>query len=83
VDLVRQMGGEVESEMTAWQTFDAFPYFQHVMPEDFGAGWYARMEALQGTNRTCYVGGATNFELVEPIVRHSKHVVNTHFPRVR
>jgi hypothetical protein len=81
-DLVRQMGGTMESEMVAWQTFDAFPYFQHVTTEDFGAGWYARLEALQGTNRTCYVGGATNFELVEPIVRHSKHVVDTHFPPV-
>ena len=81
-DLVRRMGGTIESEMTAWQTFDAFPYFQHVTIEDFGAGWYARLEALQGANRTCYVGGATNFELIEPIVRHSKHVVNTHFPPV-
>lgn len=81
-ELVRRMGGTLESEMTAWQTFDAFPYFQHVTTDDFGAGWYARLEALQGTNRTCYVGGATNFELIEPIVRHSKHVVNTHFPPV-
>ncbi len=82
-ELVERMGGKVESELEAWRTFDAFPYFQHVTPEEFGAGWYARLEALQGINRTYYVGGATNLELIEPIVRHSRHIVDTHFPPVR
>ena len=26
-----------------------------------------------------YVGGVPDFELVEPIVQHSKHLVETHF----
>jgi hypothetical protein len=80
--LVERMGGTLVSELDAWQTFDAFPYFQHVTTEDFGAGWYARLDALQGENRTCYVGGATNFELIEPIVRHSRSIVDRHFPPV-
>ena len=34
---------------------------------------------MQGEDRTFYVGGATDFELVEPIVVHSKHIVEKHF----
>lgn len=30
-------------------------------------------------DRTFYVGGATDFELVEPIVAHSKYIVEKHF----
>lgn len=80
VELVERMGGKIESELSAWRTFDAFPYFQHVTPEEFAAGWYARLEALQGANRTFYAGGATNFELIEPIVCYAKHLVARHFP---
>lgn len=82
-DLVQRMGGAIVSEHDAWQTFDAFPYGQHVTTADFGAGWYARLENQQGVNRTFYVGGATNFELIEPIVRHSRHIVDSHFPAIR
>ena len=42
-------------------------------------GWYRKLEEMQGRNRTFYVGGATNFELIEPILRYSKHLVATHF----
>ena len=38
-----------------------------------------RLEALQGQNRTFYVGGATSFELIEPILEYSKQLVATHF----
>jgi hypothetical protein len=34
---------------------------------------------MQGNDKTFYVGGATDFELVEPIVEHSKHIVEKHF----
>jgi hypothetical protein len=34
---------------------------------------------MQGNDRTFYVGGATDFELVEPIVEHSKYLVANHF----
>jgi len=39
---------------------------------------FARL-GLQGNDRTFYVGGATDFELVEPIVVHSKYIVGKHF----
>jgi hypothetical protein len=34
---------------------------------------------MQGNEKTFYVGGATDFELVEPIVEHSKYIVEKHF----
>jgi hypothetical protein len=37
---------------------------------------------MQGGDRTFYVGGATDFELVEPIVVHSRYIVEKHFAGV-
>ena len=54
---------------------DQWPYFPHVPVEDFAAGWYDRIEALQGTNRTFYAGGVMCFELIEPIVEYSQDLV--------
>lgn len=63
-----------------YHTFDCWPYFQHVSPTDFGK-FYAGLEALQGQSRTYYVGGATNFELIEPILEYAKALVDREFPR--
>ncbi|MEZ4320452.1 MAG: FAD-dependent oxidoreductase [Myxococcota bacterium] len=64
----------------SWHTFDRWMYFQHVESTDFADGWYDRLTALQGRHRTFYVGGVTNFELIEPIMEHSKGLVIQHFP---
>ena len=63
-----------------YHTFDCWPYFQHVRHTDFGK-FYAGLEALQGQNNTYYVGGATNFELIEPILEYAKALVDREFPR--
>jgi hypothetical protein len=34
---------------------------------------------MQGKDNTFYVGGVTDFELIEPIVQHSKYLVNKYF----
>lgn len=60
-------------------TFDDFIYFQHFDTERIRDGIYSRVAAMQGQDRTFYAGGATDFELVEPIVEHSKHLVAKHF----
>ena len=55
----------------------------HVLPargaKDIANGYCADLEALQGQDRTFYVGGVTDFELVEPIVQHSKYLVDRYF----
>ncbi len=78
--LVKRMDGKIEPQSESWQTFDRWPYFQHVTAEEMKSEWYGKLEELQGTQNTYYVGGATNFELVEPIVEYSQNLVNTFFP---
>lgn len=51
---------------------NVWPYFPHVSAADIAAGWYDRIEALQGSNRTWYNGGIMCFELIEPIIEYSR-----------
>jgi NAD(P)-binding Rossmann-like domain/Flavin containing amine oxidoreductase len=81
-ELVGQMGGTIRADNTAWHTYNRFTYFQHVEPAAILGGFYTELEHLQGRNNTYFVGGATNFELVEPTVQYARHLVETHFPPV-
>jgi hypothetical protein len=74
------MGGRIVDEKKAWHSYTRWPYFQHVHEDTMRAGFYTDLEALQGKQNTFYVGGVTNFELIEPIVRYAKHLVARHFP---
>ena len=76
IDLVE---GRIEEREPRWHTFDKFTYFQHFSAEQIEQGIYRLFAQMQGQNNTFYVGGATDFELVEPIVQHSKYLVEKHF----
>lgn len=58
---------------------DDWAYFPHVSVDDFDAGFYAELEALQGHRRTYYTGGLLAFELVETIAEYSHDLVRRHF----
>ncbi|HQR49499.1 MAG TPA: FAD-dependent oxidoreductase [Steroidobacteraceae bacterium] len=60
-------------------TMDDWAYFPHVPVEAMDAGFFAELEALQGTNRTFYCGGLLAFELVETIAEYSHDLVRRHF----
>jgi len=77
--LVERLGGHLGETNEGWFTYDRWPYFQHVTHEGMKHGWYRKLEAPQGEKRTFYVGGATSFELIEPILEYSKQLVATHF----
>lgn len=77
--LTELLGGEINEMQGRWTTFDKFTYFQHFTPEQIKAGIYADLANMQGNEKTFYVGGATDFELIEPIVKHSKYIVERHF----
>ena len=81
--LVKLMKGNIEETDGRWYTFDKFTYFQHFTPHDIASGIYTDLASMQGKDNTFYVGGATDFELVEPIVQHSKYIVETHFVKER
>lgn len=78
--LVDQLGGTIDKTKSHWHSYDRFTYFQHVTPEEIGDRYYEKLADLQSKNNTFYVGGVTDFELVEPIVQHSKYLVEKHFP---
>ena len=78
-DLVKRMGGTINETQPRWHTFDRFTYFQHVTPKQFANGFYRKLAEGQGQDKTFYVGGVTDFELVEPIVVHSKYLVEHYF----
>lgn len=78
---IKRFGGDLDTiNNDAWHSFDRWPYFKHVDAAAFRDGYYDRLEALQGRERTFYVGGLLDFELVERIVRYSRKLVNDRFP---
>jgi hypothetical protein len=54
-------------------------YFPHVQPDDFAAGYYRRLEALQGQRRTYYCGEILGFAAVETVVDYAGALVRRHF----
>jgi hypothetical protein len=60
-------------------TYSAWAYFPHVNSATMQAGFYDRIEALQGQQRVFYTGGLFAFELVECITDYSKALINQHF----
>jgi hypothetical protein len=54
-------------------------YFPHVQPDDFAAGYYPRLEALQGQRRTYYCGETLAFAAVETVVDYADTLVRCHF----
>lgn len=54
-------------------------YFPHVSSHDMQAGFYTRLEALQGELHTYFGGEICTFSLLEAVTRYSKHLVNRFF----
>ncbi len=77
LELIREVGGEATDADVL--NYDAWDYFYHVSLEDFKSGYFDRLEALQGANRTYYAGGFPCFELIEPIAAYARQLAETHF----
>lgn len=60
-------------------TYSTWAYFPHVSSAAMQAGFYDRLEALQGQQQIYYSGGLHAFELVECITDYSKALINQHF----
>lgn len=54
-------------------------YCPHVSPEDYTAGWYDRLDAIQGTKRTYYAGEILSFGDMEDTVASSRDIVGRFF----
>lgn len=73
-DLAR-LGGKI----TGYYAERVWKYFPHVSPEEIAGGYYERLEALQGKNKTYYTGELLNFPTVETVAAYSKSIVDGHF----
>jgi hypothetical protein len=78
-NFVKKLNGTIDKE--DWKTYNRWPYFQHVTPENMGKGFYDKLEDLQGHRNTYYTGGLMNFELVEQIIAYNRNLINKNFPK--
>lgn len=54
-------------------------YFPHVSPAEYAAGWYDKVEALQGVDHTYYAGEGMAFGNMEETVEYSRDLVERFF----
>lgn len=54
-------------------------YFPHVSVADMQAGFYDRLEGLQGQRNTFYVGEVLTFPLIELVIEYSEALADRHF----
>lgn len=58
--------------------FQAY-YFPHIYSEDYAAGWYDKVEAMQGKNNTYYAGEIMSFGDMDEVCEYSHDLVNRFF----
>lgn len=75
--IIRSLNGEAKKEDILH--YDIWKYFYHVSQEEFKAGYFDDLEAMQGKNSTFYNMGLNSFELIEPITRYSKYLVSKYY----
>ena len=54
-------------------------YFPHVFSEDYAAGWYDKVEAMQGQNGTYYAGEVMSFGDMDETAEYSRELVERFF----
>jgi hypothetical protein len=74
---IARLGGRIVENDAHTSTL--WDYFPHVDADAIADGFYDRLEAMQGERGTYYCGGLLAFELVEQVVRYSRHLVDSHF----
>jgi hypothetical protein len=72
---IRNLGGSLLAveQQIAWR------YFPHVGAGLMAAGYFDRLEALQGGRNTYFAGSLLSFETVEDVVAYSKRLVERFF----
>jgi glycine/D-amino acid oxidase-like deaminating enzyme len=73
--LVADLGGASDGQIVS----RAWKYFPHVDSATMAAGFYRRLEGLQGQRRTWLAGEVFSFSAVEPVVAYSQAMVNRCF----
>nr|CAG8565796.1 15096_t:CDS:10 [Entrophospora candida] len=74
-DDIEKIGGKL-NKIHYHKKWDFFP---HVSSLSMARGFYSKVERMQGTDETFYVGGWLDFELTENCVAYSKDLVKRFF----
>jgi hypothetical protein len=77
ISVIKNIGGNSSEEDVLH--YDIWKYFYHVSLEDFKAGYFDELEKMQGQHNTFYNMGLNSFELIEPIARYSKYLVDRYY----
>lgn len=65
----------VSAVVNEWSTY----YFPHVLTEDYAAGWYDDVEAMQGKYNTYYAGEVMSFGDMDETAEYSRELVERFF----
>jgi hypothetical protein len=76
---VEQLGGRVR----AMPVTKRWRFFPHIGVDDMSAGYYSRLESLQGSRATYYCGELLAFSCVETVVAYARALVERHFAPLR
>ena len=57
----------------------AWYYFPHVFSEDYAAGWYEKVEAMQGKRNTYYAGEIMSYGDMDETVEYSRGLIERFF----
>ncbi len=71
---IRVVDGK-EQILTRFQSY----YFPHVYSEDYAAGWYDKVEAMQGKNNTFYAGEIMSYGDMDETIEYSHDLVERFF----
>ncbi len=68
-------GSPVTGVVNEWSTY----YFPHILSEDYAAGWYDDVEAMQGEYDTYYAGEVMSFGDMDEVAEYSRELVDRFF----
>ena len=77
IEIIRSLKGESSKDDVLH--YNLWKYFYHVNLDDFKAGYFDKLEEMQGQHNTFYNMGLNSFELIEPIPRYSKYLVSKYY----
>ena len=75
-DIEKVLGFPIKEVLYAQESY----YCPHVSPKDYANGWYDKLEAIQGKNKTCFAGEILSFGDMEDTCAASKDIVGRFFP---
>ena len=75
LDDLKQMHNPASNVVNEWSVY----YFPHVFSEDYAAGWYDRVEAMQDKYDTFYAGEIMAFGDMDETAEYSRELVERFF----